>query len=148
MKRRDFIPRIMGGSAIVAVLPMAMTSCEKDDMEDLEESMDDQNENDSKNDDNTIDLDDASYVALKTQGGSAYKGDLIVINLGMDEFAAFSSECTHSGCTVNYDKSNNNLLCPCHRSLFSLTGSVLRGPATQALKKYTVKKEGNVLTIS
>lgn len=148
MKRRDFIPRIMGGSAIVAVLPMAMTSCEKDDMEDLEESMDDQNEDDSENSANTIDLNDASFVGLKTQGGFAYKGDLIVINLGMDEFAAFSSRCTHSGCTVNYSPNNNNLPCPCHGSVFSLTGSVLNGPATSALKKYTVKKEGNILTIS
>jgi cytochrome b6-f complex iron-sulfur subunit len=71
-----------------------------------------------------------------------------VINIGDGNFIALSSVCTHQGCGVVYDSSSNNLPCNCHGSLFSTTGSVLRGPATRPLKEYAVTREGNILTIS
>jgi len=39
------------------------------------------------------------------------------------------------------------VVCPCHNSKFDTSGSVLQGPATAALKKYTVVVEGNTLKI-
>jgi len=48
---------------------------------------------------------------------------------------AFSSICTHQGCTVPPDGA-----CPCHGSMFDpLTGEVRQGPAEQPLKPYAVQ---------
>ena len=53
---------------------------------------------------------------------------------------AYSSVCTHQGCTVNYDKTNNLLICPCHNAQFDPTneGSVVTGPTKIALPKIKV----------
>ncbi len=45
----------------------------------------------------------------------------------------FSSTCTHLGCRIDHAE-DGQLVCPCHGSRFSLTGSVVRGPASRALQ--------------
>lgn len=134
MKRREFIPRITGGAAIVAVSPVIMTSCEKEDVS-------------PDNDAGTIDLNDPNFINLKSDGGFAYKDDLIVINTGDENFIALSSICTHNACTVSYSTSSNNLPCPCHGSVFATNGSVINGPADIPLETYKVEREGDILTI-
>lgn len=63
------------------------------------------------------------------------------------EFKAFSSSCTHQGCSVNVQK--DTITCPCHSSVFSLSdGSVQAGPAPEALPEYTVAVNGDRVTIS
>jgi len=94
----------------------------------------------------TIDLNDGNYSNLSSAGGYVVKSKVIIINTG-DEFVALSSVCTHQGCQVGYDPSSGNLPCPCHGSLYSISGSVLNGPAPDPLKKYTVTREGDILTI-
>jgi cytochrome b6-f complex iron-sulfur subunit len=44
---------------------------------------------------------------------------------------AVSAVCTHQGCTVAPD--GDELKCPCHGSLFELTGATISGPATSPL---------------
>lgn len=146
MKRREFIPRMIGGSAIVAAIPVVMTSCEEEEPPVVE----DNNNNTTDDDDNglTVDLDDSNFVGLKENGGFAYIGTIIIINAGNEEFIALSSRCTHSGCTVNYSATQNNLPCPCHGSVFAVNGSVLNGPANSPLETFTVEREGNILTIT
>jgi Rieske Fe-S protein len=151
MKRRDFIPRVISGSAIIAAIPLVMTSCEEEDPPVVEDNNDNNDDNNDNNDDNnalTVDLDDSNYVALKENGGFAYAGSIIIINTGNEEFIALSSRCTHSGCTVNYSSTQNNLPCPCHGSVFAVNGTVLNGPANSPLDTYTVEREGNILTIT
>lgn len=48
-----------------------------------------------------------------------------------------SAKCTHLGCTVdNTVDEHNQILCPCHLSLFSIdTGQPSRGPATAPLPR-------------
>lgn len=58
------------------------------------------------------------------------------------ELGAVSLVCTHAGCTVNWQESVQQFSCPCHNSVFSATGAVLKGPATEPLKSYPVKVEG------
>jgi cytochrome b6-f complex iron-sulfur subunit len=147
MKRREFIPRMIGGSAIVAALPLVMTSCEEDDPDPIANG-NNGNNNGNGDDKTTIDLDDPNFVALNSDGGFAYKDSYIVINTGDENFVALSSRCTHSGCTVNYSAASNNLPCPCHGSLFAINGSVLNGPASSNLSTFTVEREDNILTIS
>jgi Rieske Fe-S protein len=61
-------------------------------------------------------------------------------------FKAFTSVCTHQGCTVAEVVQTIN--CNCHGSKFSITdGSVVNGPATAPLAAKQVKATGNNLTV-
>jgi cytochrome b6-f complex iron-sulfur subunit len=55
-----------------------------------------------------------------------------------DGFKAISLVCTHLGCTVEQDA--NGFSCPCHGSLYSSDGSVLRGPAQKPLPTLRVEQ--------
>ena len=59
------------------------------------------------------------------------------------EYKAFTAICTHQGCTVG-SVTNNVIQCPCHGSEYSAKdGSVIQGPATQALAAKTIKVSGS-----
>jgi len=77
-----------------------------------------------------------------------YAGDIIVIRTGENTYIALSKICTHEGCTVGYDPSTNQLPCPCHGSVYAISGAVVNGPAQNSLHIYTVSKQGDTLTIS
>ncbi len=51
---------------------------------------------------------------------------------------AFTAICPHQGCLVG-EVVDNEIICPCHQSLFSaVDGSVIAGPADQALGEAAV----------
>ena len=57
---------------------------------------------------------------------------------GPDGYLAFSKVCTHAGCPVGlYDKNTQQLLCPCHQSLFDIVlgkaAEPVFGPAPRPL---------------
>ncbi|MGE7775701.1 ubiquinol-cytochrome c reductase iron-sulfur subunit [Chitinophaga sp. NPDC101104] len=65
-------------------------------------------------------------------------------------FAAFTSTCTHMGCTLSTYNAGK-IVCgsTCgHGSQFNTDGSVANGPATNPLPKYTVNINGNTLTVT
>lgn len=138
MTRRELIQKVMAGGAAAVVLPAILGSCSENT---------DPGGSGNPGNKITLDLTNPSYSVLNTSGGSVTYLDLIVANTGSG-FVALDKACTHSGCTVNYDSSAKNFPCPCHGSKFSLTGSVIQGPATIALKKYSVSKNGDILTIN
>jgi Rieske Fe-S protein len=54
-------------------------------------------------------------------------------------FFAYSAICTHQGCLINPPNPNNGTtLCQCHGSEFDGNGSVIAGPAFQALQHFAV----------
>jgi len=59
---------------------------------------------------------------------------------------AFSGICTHNGCTIGSFQ-NGTSACPCHGSQFNTSGSVVNGPAVNALKQYSATIVGNIVTI-
>jgi cytochrome b6-f complex iron-sulfur subunit len=61
---------------------------------------------------------------------------IIVVRTSATEFAVLSRVCTHNSCTVGYQAATMQLACPCHGSRFSLTGAVVKDPATRSLKTY------------
>ena len=52
---------------------------------------------------------------------------------------AISSECTHLGCTLSFNKDGQKFQCPCHGSSFSKDGAVQRGPADEGLPWFSVE---------
>ena len=63
------------------------------------------------------------------------------------EIYALDLTCTHLGCTVN--TTANGFICPCHGSMFTTGGDVVKGPANRPLKRLAVReKGGNLLILS
>ena len=141
MERRKFFRNFAVGGSLLLTAPILFNSCSSDD----DNGGDDNNNND---DGITVDLDSSEYSALKTVGGFAYKGDIIIIRSTDTVYLALSKVCTHSSCTVTYNATSKDIPCPCHGSKFTTTGAVINGPATSPLKVYNVKVSGNTLTIS
>lgn len=56
--------------------------------------------------------------------------------------------CTHQGCTVDWNPSESNFLCPCHKSRFAKSGDVVRAPATAPLATYDVKIDGDLILVA
>jgi cytochrome b6-f complex iron-sulfur subunit len=138
MTRRDLIQKVLIGGTTILAAPALLESCSK------ESDPPDNNNNGNKI---TLDLTVPTYSVLNTAGGSLVYLNLIIANTGSG-FVALEKVCTHAGCTVNYDSVAKEFPCLCHGSKFSLTGSVVNGPATVALKQYTVSKSGDILTIN
>lgn len=65
-------------------------------------------------------------------------------------YLAFSKVCTHAGCPVGlYQQKTNQLLCPCHQSLFDVSKGAkpVFGPAPRSLPQLplAVDTEGNLI---
>jgi len=58
---------------------------------------------------------------------------------GQTEFTAFSINCTHLGCPVNWRQEASLFLCPCHGGVYYADGSVAGGPPPRDLNKLTVR---------
>jgi Rieske Fe-S protein len=82
-------------------------------------------------------------------GGTVIAAQQVVVTQPtMGTYKAFSAVCTHQGCLVS-GVQNSTIFCPCHNSQFSAAdGSVVSGPANQALPARTVTLKGDTLTIS
>lgn len=137
MTRRDIIQQIVIGGVPLILMAPVLTACSKNDTPGGNPVVTDL----------TIDLNDTTYSSLKNAGGWVVKQNIIIINLGNDNFTALSSVCTHQGCEVGYDASAGNIKCPCHGSVYATTGTVINGPAPRALRSYNISKEGDILTI-
>jgi menaquinol-cytochrome c reductase iron-sulfur subunit len=60
-------------------------------------------------------------------------------------FTAFSVNCTHLGCPVQWFADPKLFLCPCHGGVYNADGTVAGGPPPKPLSKYPVRvREGQV----
>jgi menaquinol-cytochrome c reductase iron-sulfur subunit len=60
-------------------------------------------------------------------------------------FTAFSVNCTHLGCPVNWRPDSSLFLCPCHGGVYYADGEVAGGPPPRSLFQYEVRvSNGNV----
>jgi Rieske Fe-S protein len=63
-------------------------------------------------------------------------------------FKAFSSTCTHQGCTVS-EVVGGTINCPCHGSKFAVAdGSVTGGPAPRPLPEQPVTVQGTSIVLA
>lgn len=76
------------------------------------------------------------------------RGHFYLARLEGNGFLAIARTCTHLGCTVPWLEKERKFACPCHASVFDITGNVLSGPAPRALDLYPVFIENNVVRVN
>jgi cytochrome b6-f complex iron-sulfur subunit len=62
-------------------------------------------------------------------------------------FLALSLTCSHLGCTVLWNESKSQFICPCHSSAFDAFGRVINSPAPGPLDYFPVIIEGGKVKI-
>jgi cytochrome b6-f complex iron-sulfur subunit len=75
-----------------------------------------------------------------------FKKGVYLVKQGPHAYA-LSSRCTHLGCSFDYDPVSQRFRCPCHGSVFNLSGKRLAGPAKEDLHRVptTRKKSGDIV---
>jgi len=58
-----------------------------------------------------------------------------------------SSICPHLGCTVQWRASKGDFLCPCHGSVYSQQGKLMKGPARRGMDPLPTKQEEGELLV-
>ncbi|MCP9770391.1 (2Fe-2S)-binding protein [Lacihabitans sp. LS3-19] len=98
----------------------------------------------------TVDLSNSKNSKLLTSGEFAIFGNVLVANTGSNNFIAVSKSCTHQGTQLAYRKTEGDLFCNNHGSLFNTDGSVKKSPAESSLKTYSASFDaaGNKLKVS
>jgi cytochrome b6-f complex iron-sulfur subunit len=77
-----------------------------------------------------------------------YQGEpAVLINRPEKGFIALSRTCTHLGCLVAFNKSRQELICPCHAGTYDLEGSVVSGPPPKPLTVIPLRIEGDTIII-
>lgn len=90
----------------------------------------------------TIDLTNANFSKLKTQGEFTYVDGIIIAN-AKGVFVALSKACTHQSTTINFRSGTNDFFCPTHGSQFKIDGTVQAGPAAQSLTVFKTELLNN-----
>lgn len=82
-------------------------------------------------------------------GGTIFEEQKVVVTQPTEgDFKAFSATCTHQGCLVT-EVTDGGIDCACHGSIFSIEdGSVVEGPAEEALPAMTVTVDGDSISVS
>jgi Rieske Fe-S protein len=89
-----------------------------------------------------------SLADIPVGGGTFFEAQKVVVTQPTaGQVKAFSTTCTHQGCTIN--KIEGDLLrCPCHMSGFRIAdGSVESGPAPKPLTSVSVKVENGQVVL-
>lgn len=74
------------------------------------------------------------------------KFPICVYRISASEYRALLLKCTHQGAELQVF--GEQISCPAHGSEFNAKGEVQNGPASEALRKFPTRMEGNELLIS
>ena len=102
----------------------------------------------------SLDLTNASFSKLKTDGQFVYQDNIIVARVKGGTYVALSKVCTHAGVDVQYRLAQDDFWCSPqnggHGSEYATSGSVQVGPAAQSLKMYkaVISTDGNTLRVT
>lgn len=75
------------------------------------------------------------------------KGHLYLTRLDDGGFLAISRKCTHLGCAVPWIVESKQFECPCHASVFDITGKVIKAPAPRALDLFPISFKRDMIMI-
>lgn len=72
-------------------------------------------------------------------------GPGVLVQLSDGRFVAYAAACTHGKCTVAFDPSVSELVCPCHLGRFdpANAAAVLGGPPPFALPEIPIAVDGS-----
>ena len=152
MNRKDFV-KTASLATILAMTGLTLESCSSDS-EDTDPNNDNNNNgNDGNNGGGpansvSFSIQDSPFDALLVDRGWVLHptSDVLLINVG-GTLSAFTSVCTHSGCSRDWEYSNELFTCTCHSSQFNTDGQVVSGPASSPLRKLTLTQSGNNVTV-
>lgn len=98
----------------------------------------------------TLDLSHSELQNLKNEGEWLLIRDAktLVVNIDGEIYRAFTSVCTHTGCSTNWAFNGELFTCTCHNSKFNTSGAVVQGPANSDLEEFSTKLEDDILTIT
>ena len=90
----------------------------------------------------------ATVGSIPVGGGAVFEGPKVVVTQPQQgTIKGFSAVCPHQGCLVS-EVVDNEILCPCHGSLFSAEdGAVIQGPATKGLAAASVSVAGDEIVL-
>lgn len=90
----------------------------------------------------------ATVGSIPVGGGAVFEGPKVVVTQPQEgTIKGFSAVCPHQGCLVS-EVVDNEILCPCHGSLFSAEdGAVIQGPATKGLAAASVSVAGDEIVL-
>ncbi|MFD9077239.1 Rieske (2Fe-2S) protein, partial [Streptomyces lasiicapitis] len=91
----------------------------------------------------------ATTALLALARGKVFGAEKVVVTQPAEgEFKAFSSVCTHQGCTVR-EVDGGTINCPCHGSRFRVAdGAVAGGPAPRPLPPRAIDVRGNSIRLA
>ncbi|MFD5704033.1 Rieske (2Fe-2S) protein [Streptomyces lasiicapitis] len=91
----------------------------------------------------------AKTADIPVGGGKVFGAEKVVVTQPAEgEFKAFSSVCTHQGCTVR-EVDGGTINCPCHGSRFRVAdGAVAGGPAPRPLPPRAIDVRGNSIRLT
>ncbi|MFK5927408.1 MAG: ubiquinol-cytochrome c reductase iron-sulfur subunit [Desulfuromusa sp.] len=82
---------------------------------------------------------------IPVEGALYYRDLRLAIIREKGEIYALSLICTHLGCTVNVTP--QQMICPCHGSVFDRHGVALKGPAELPLPRFNLKIKGDSVQV-
>lgn len=145
---------VLGGATVAAIGLPVLAAC-GDDPESATDPSASPSSSSPSEDGSETPSDDAAAGALAATsdipvGGCAVFSEqkVVITQPSEGDFKAFTSVCTHQGCTVSAS-SDGVIPCGCHGSEFSIEdGSVLQGPATAALEEIAITVDGDSITLA
>ena len=89
------------------------------------------------------------YVATVQDGYLETKTQKAVwaVKQGNGEVTVFAPMCTHLGCGYHWDGAGQQFKCPCHGSVFDISGRVVAGPAPRPLDVLPSKVDNGRLLV-
>lgn len=136
MNRRTFMTWV-GVGGLASSLPVALAACSPTNKTESSPNIEFQPVG------SVEELDKSSQLLKKSPVGSV----LVVRTAATNELSAVNPTCTHAGCVVQWQGTQEKFVCPCHGSEFGTDGKVLKGPAKNPLKTYQAKIEGNSVLV-
>lgn len=71
----------------------------------------------------------------------------VIVSKSNGDFKVFSAHCTHLGCIINETR-DEQMVCPCHGSVFDTDGIPVNGPAVKRLRQLSYKMENGEIVIA
>jgi cytochrome b6-f complex iron-sulfur subunit len=73
---------------------------------------------------------------------------VLIVRKSGNDISVYSAVCSHLNCLVGYRKNENDIICNCHGSTFTLDGLPTKGPAVKPLKKLASTVADGKITIT